>query len=80
MSQQWINDNDREMDMADKWVSHAESKGIQEEWWDAYDGDEEPQVKNITVWISVEMDTSQTYQEAEELLQKKLDKLNWEFE
>ena len=80
MSQQWINDNDREMDMADKWVSHAESKGIQEEWFDAYDGDEEPQVKNITVWISVEMDTSQTYQEAEELLQKKLDKLNWEFE
>ena len=80
MSQQWINDNDREMDMADKWGSHAESKGIQEEWFDAYDGDEEPQVKNITVWISVEMDTSQTYQEAEELLQKKLDKLNWEFE
>ena len=80
MSQQWINDNDREMDLAERWSSEAEDRGIQEEWWDAYDGDEEPQVKNITVWISVEIDTSQTYQEAEELLQKKLDKLDWEFE
>tara|TARA_R100000781_G_scaffold47284_2_gene31787 strand:+ start:9684 stop:9926 length:243 start_codon:yes stop_codon:yes gene_type:complete len=80
MSDSWISENDRAMDMADNWVSHADSKGIQEEWHDAYDGDEEPQVKNIDVWIQVSAETNMTSQEVKQLLLDKLNKLDWEFE
>jgi hypothetical protein len=79
MSEQWIIDNDREMDMADKWVSHAEKKGIQEEWFDAY-GDEEPEVKTINVWVQVDAQTNMTNKEVKQLLLDKLNKEEWEFE
>ena len=80
MSDSWISENDRAMDMADKWSSDADSKGIQEEWHDAYDGDEEPQVKNIDVWIQVSAETNMTSQEVKQLLLDKLNKEEWEFE
>ena len=80
MSEQWIIDNDREMDMADKWSSDADSKGIHEEWHNAYDGDEEPQVKNIDVWIQVSAETNMTTEEVKQLLLDKLNKEEWEFE
>lgn len=79
MSDSWISENERNMDMADKWVSHAESKGIQEEWFDLYD-DEEPQVKNINVWIQIDADTSMTVKEIKEEFFAKLEKLEWEAE
>jgi|TARA_R100000479_G_C6196250_1_gene133006 hypothetical protein len=80
MSDSWISENEERMDMADKWVSHAEREGIQEEWHDAYDGDEEPHVKNIDVWIQVSVETNMTPKEVKQLLLDKLNKEEWEFE
>ena len=58
MSDSWISENERNMDEYDRWVVQAYREGIQEEWHDAYDGDEEPRVKNIDVWIQVQTDTA----------------------
>ena len=79
MSDSWISENEERMDMADKWVSHAEAEGIQEEWFDLYN-DEEPQVKNINVWIQIDADTSMTVKEIKEEFFAKLEKLEWEAE
>ena len=82
MSEQWINDNEREMDFAERWEAEADRCGIHEDWQThpIYDSDEMPEVKDINVWVCVEVDTTMSAKEVAKKIQAKLELLDWEVE
>lgn len=82
MSEQWINDNEREMDFAERWSEEADRRGIHDDWQThpIYDSDEMPEVKDINVWVCVEVDTTMSAKEVAKKIQAKLELLDWEVE
>tara|TARA_Y100000004_G_scaffold192699_1_gene253716 strand:+ start:429 stop:674 length:246 start_codon:yes stop_codon:yes gene_type:complete len=79
MSDSWIYENEERMDSADRWEREADREGIHEDWQThpIYDG-ERPQVKDINVWVSVDVDTTMSYEKVVEKIKAKLELLDWE--
>ncbi len=82
MSDSWINENEQRMDACDRWEAEADRCGIHDDWQThpIYDSDEMPEVKDINVWVMVEVDTTMSAKEVAEKIQAKLELLDWEVE